>query len=120
MFSLAVAFAQETGEAAAQTGQQSPFGSMLPLIAVMGAIMYFFMIRPNQKKEKERREMLAAIHKGDRVMTSGGMFGTIIGIKEKTIVLRIGEDPGIKVEFLRGAVSNIIRDDDEDKVQEKG
>ncbi len=79
------------------------------------AIMYFLMIRPNQKREKERKAMLASITKGDRVMTSGGMYGTVIGLTEQNIVLRISEDPPIKAEFLRGAVARVLPRGEEKK-----
>ncbi len=88
---------------------QSPFG-MSPWVMIVGfgAIMYFLMIRPNQKREKERREMLASLSKGDSVVTNGGICGTIVGLDEKTVVLRVSENPPVKMEFLRQAVSRAV------------
>jgi len=80
---------------------------MLPMLLIFGVIMYLFFFRPNQKREKERREMLAALAKGDKVVTSGGICGSVIGLTDKTVVLRVGEDPNMKMEFLRGAVSQV-------------
>jgi len=77
------------------------------MMAIFG-IFYFLMIRPNQKREKERQAMLAALSKGDRVVTAGGMFGTIVGLTDKTVVLRVGDEPGTKIEFLRSAVSRAV------------
>ncbi len=76
----------------------------LPII-LMFVIIYFFMIRPQQKRQKEHTNMLSALKKGDKVVTNGGMFGVIWGIdeKENKVVLKFGED--LKIEFLRSAIA---------------
>lgn len=109
MWQTVFAQAQEAvPEGAAEQTTKSPFASMLPFFILLFAIMYFLMIRPQQKKDKERREMLAAVAKGDEVVTSGGLCGTVVGLSEKTVVLRVtDDDPGVKMEFLRGAISQI-------------
>ena len=98
-----------TEDAPADAPQRStnPFGGMLPMLVMIFAIFYFFMIRPNQKREKERREMLAALSKGDKVVTTGGICGTIVGLSEKSVVVRVSEEPTVKMEFLRGAVTQV-------------
>ena len=99
-------------------GQGGPQGgggsSMLIFFVAMAAIMYFFLFRPQQKREKERREMLSALSKGDEVLTSGGIMGTIIGLNEKSVVLRVSDEPVVKMEFARGAVSRVITGGDSD------
>ena len=115
MWNLILAQAQEAAQTTApatatdpSAAQQSPFGgNMLVLFAAMIAIMYFLMIRPNQKREKERRDMLASVAKGDKVVTTGGICGTVVGLSEKTIVLRVSDEPTVKMEFLRGAISQV-------------
>lgn len=100
-----IALAQN-GDGPAQTGP----GSIQPIIFMfiaMFAIMYFLTIRPTQKREKERQAMLSALSKGDRVITSGGLYGTIIGLNEKSVVLRVSEEPPVKMEFIRAAVSRV-------------
>lgn len=96
-------------------GSDGPAGGGMPpfifLIIAMFAIMYFLTIRPNQKREKQRQEMLAALSKGDRVITNGGIYGTIIGLNEKSVVLRVSEEPAVKMEFVRAAVSRVEADD---------
>jgi len=92
----------------------NPLMQMLPMLLIFGAIMYFFMIRPNQKREKERREMLASLSKGDKVVTSGGICGSIVGLTDKTVVLRVGDDRNMKMEFLRGAISQVTARDGQD------
>lgn len=86
----------------------------LMFMLVFFAIFYFLLIRPNQKREKERQRMLASLGKGDKVITSGGILGTIVGLSEKTAVVRVSDDPSVKLEFLRGAISRVVTRDDKD------
>jgi preprotein translocase subunit YajC len=101
-------------EAPASEGTEGPpgFGMWLPLIAIV-AIMYFLLFRPQQKREKERRSMLDSLAKGDRVMTNGGMMGTIVGLNDKTMVLRVSEEPLVKLEFVRAAVARKLAEGEE-------
>ena len=85
----------------------NPFTGMLFMFVVIAAIMYFLMIRPQQRRERERRQMLAALSKGDHVVTTGGICGTIVGLTDKSVVLRVDEDSNVKIEFLRSAVSHV-------------
>jgi preprotein translocase subunit YajC len=78
--------------------QQGPAGWTLPALMIgMFAIMYFLMIRPQQKRQREHRQMLESLGKGDRVVTSGGIHGTIVGIKDDVVVLRIDENTKIEI-----------------------
>ena len=79
-----------------QGGQASWISSLLPL-AVIFAIFYFLMIRPQQKKQKMQREMISALQKGDRVITRGGIMGTIYGIANNIITLEIADNIRIKI-----------------------
>ena len=112
--SAVLAQASETAPDATSSSKPGLPGGMLVPIVGFGAIMYFLMIRPNQKREKERREMLSSLSKGDSVVTNGGICGTIVGLDEKTVVLRISENPPVKVEFLRQAVSRAVSLEDAD------
>ncbi len=85
---------------------------IIMLVAIFG-IMYFVTIRPNAKREKERREMLDALKKGDRVLTAGGLFGTVIGSDPAKVVIRICEEPKVKIEVLRTSVSRVLTPEDE-------
>lgn len=80
------------------------FMQILPLLLII-PIFYLFLIRPQQKKQKEHQRMLAELKKGDRVVTSSGIIGSIWGIdeKENKIVLKVGEET--KIEFLRSAIA---------------
>jgi preprotein translocase subunit YajC len=105
-----LAFAQGTGAPAEQAAPPPGLfgGTPFLMLILFIAIFYFLLVRPNQKREKERRDMLAKLAKGDRVLTSGGIMGTIIGLTEKTAVLRISDEPPVKVEFARGAISHVV------------
>ena len=74
----------------------------LPIIA----IFYLLLIRPQQQQAKKLKLMLAALKKGDKVVTSGGLMGTIVGLDEQKAVLRVGDD--VKMEFLKSAIVSIV------------
>jgi preprotein translocase subunit YajC len=70
------------------------------------AIFYFLLIRPQQKQRKDRERMLAAVKKGDRVVTSGGLHGTVVGLNEQVVVLKVADQ--VKVELDRTAVARVV------------
>ncbi len=85
-------------------------GAMLMPMVILFAIFYFMLIRPQQRKEKERKQMIENIKTGDRVMFSGGILGTVTNIKENTLVVKIADN--VKIDVLRGAVSRILEKGD--------
>ena len=92
----------------AQAAQPQPGGGMgmlIPMVLVFG-IFYFMMIRPQQRKEKERRKMISELRAGQRVMFAGGFVGTIAEVTEGTFKIEIA--PKVIVEVARGAVSNVV------------
>ncbi len=85
--------------------QQSPYSSLL-FFAVLIIIFYFFMIRPQMKKQKDLRQYRENLKKGDKVVTSGGIYGKIVEIKDNTAMVEIDQDVKIKVDrgsIVRGA-----------------
>jgi preprotein translocase subunit YajC len=86
--------------------------SQLPLLFVIlatFAIFYFILIRPQQKKQKELQKMIEGLKKGDRVITTGGIFGEVVGNKENNIlVLKIDEATNTKIEVVKSAVASVI------------
>jgi preprotein translocase subunit YajC len=80
--------------------------SVLPLMIGMFAIMYFLIIRPQQKQRKDREALLSAVKKGDRVVTSSGLYGTVVGLSEQTVTLRVADQ--VKLEFERSAIARIV------------
>jgi len=69
-------------------------------------IFYFMIVRPQQKRSKERQKMLDAIKKGDKIITAGGVHGTVIGVEDKTVLVQIADNVKVKVD--RGSVSSIV------------
>ena len=94
-----------TGAEAAPVG--STFGMLIPLVLVM-LIMYFFMIRPQNKKQKETEAMIAALKKGDKVVTIGGIHGVVSSTKDSTVILKV--EDGTKIEFNKSAVATVVVD----------
>lgn len=79
-------------------GQQGSIVAYALLYVPLILIFYFMLIRPQRLKEKEHQKMLAGLQKNDNVITSGGIHGTIVSVKEKTLVLRIDENVKMEVE----------------------
>lgn len=92
---------------AAAPGPMDMFKGMLPII-LMFAAMYFLLIAPQRKKQKEHEKMLAALGVGDEVVTAGGIYGVITGVKEDRFVIRIG-DNNVKVEVGKGFISSLVK-----------
>lgn len=100
-------------EGAPAPGPAGGLGSMLPMLIAFVAIFYFLMIRPQQKRDKARREMLAAVAKGDSVVTTGGICGTVVHLSESNVVLRVDTD--VTMEFVRGAIAQVVKKDESEK-----
>ena len=83
----------------------NPILTFLPFV-LMIVVVWFLLIRPQRKRQKELQSMLSQLSKGDKVVTSSGILGTIVGLTESRVVLRVGDDPRseIKIEFLKSAV----------------
>ncbi len=92
--------------ASAAAGTAGGMGSSLILILVMMVAFYFLLIRPQRKRDKEARDMLAAIKKGDKIVTIGGIRGTISAVKENTVVVKVDENT--KIEFNKTAISSVL------------
>lgn len=71
------------------------------------AVFYFFMIRPQQKKQKEQKQLLESIKKGDDVVTIGGLHGKVYLVEDATVTLEL--DKGVKITFEKTAVSKVIK-----------
>ena len=89
-------------------GAQGRGLQMIIMMVVLFAIMYFFMIRPQQKKQKELQKMRDALKVGDRVVTSGGLHGTVSSINEEQRLVVINADKGVNLTFSKDAVTPII------------
>jgi preprotein translocase subunit YajC len=95
------------GQGGAGGGQGAAgFGGLIPII-LMFVIFYFLLIRPQQKRTKEHREMIANLKKGDRIVTSGGLFGRITGMDEATLTVEIADK--VRVKLARGNVATLAQ-----------
>lgn len=87
--------------------QPNPTGQMLQMLGtflILGIMFYFVMIRPQQKKARQHAELLKTLKPGDKVLTSGGILGTVVSVKEKSVAIRSADT---KLEILKSAVSDI-------------
>jgi len=94
----------EAPAAATQAPKKSGLGGLLLPMLILFAIWYFLLIMPQQKKEKKRKAMIAAIKKGDKVVTIGGIRGTVEKVQENIVTLKTGTST---MEFTRSAISQV-------------
>ena len=102
---ISSAFAQTAPAAAAGGDMQSTLMSMLPLL-LMFAVLYFVMIRPQMKKQKEHRAMIDALAKGDEIITAGGLLGKVSKIGDAYIGVELAS--GVEVQMQRQAVVQVL------------
>ena len=95
------AYAQAAG------GAGSAFASFVPLILIF-AIMYFLLIRPQQKKLKEHQAMVAGLRRGDRVVTQGGIVGKVTRVKEDETEIEVEIAQGVKVNVIRSTIAQVL------------
>jgi len=115
-FVLSLLMASPQAEGA--SGGGAGIMTFLPFVAII-AIFYFLIIRPQNKKQKETQKMLSALKKGDKVVTIGGIHGTIQSVREQSVVVKVDENT--KLEFNRSAISNIVtaaKEKEEKEVEE--
>jgi len=87
-----------------QVAQPNAIASLMPIIFIFG-IFYFLLIRPQQKKQKEHQKMVSELKKNDEVVTSGGMHGTVVNVKDTTLTLKVDEN--VKVEINKSAIAYV-------------
>ncbi|MBD3160563.1 MAG: preprotein translocase subunit YajC [Candidatus Eisenbacteria bacterium] len=101
---IGIAQAQEGGSPDSPGGSQ--FMSTLFVLGSFFLIFYFLIIRPQQKRQKQAQKMIAALKKGDRVLTSGGLFGTVWDVKEDRVIVKLAEE--LKVEVAKTSIQQVI------------
>jgi len=82
-------------------------GNIFFILAIF-AVMYFLMIRPQRKQQREREAMLTALKKGDKVLVGGGIHGSIVGMEEKTLLVQIADNVKVKIE--RSAIASVLKE----------
>ncbi len=102
---LALAFAQAP-QGGAAAGSQNPIMGFLPILLIF-VVFYFLLIRPQKKTQDEHKKMITELKKNDEVITSGGMYGTIVNLQDNVITLRI--DDNVRVKVQKGSISGLVK-----------
>jgi preprotein translocase subunit YajC len=108
---LATATPAGSGNATGTAAEQSTFDSIWPMLIIMVvffAFIYFMMIRPQRKRQKEQQTMMQGLQKGDRVITAGGIYGTIESVREDSVIIKV--ESGTTMRVNKGSVG-LRRDD---------
>jgi preprotein translocase subunit YajC len=100
--------AEASGGSASGGASQWGILIVMPLIIL---VFYFLVMRPQNRKQKEAKKMLESLRKGDRIVTIGGLRGTVVSVKEDVVVLKV--DDNTKLEFSKNAVSSVLKREDE-------
>ena len=102
-------------------GKKAPAGGgmglMFPILIVF--VIFFLMIRPQRKKEKQRKAMLEQVRRGEKVVTIGGIYGEVVSLTDDTIILEVDSESGTTLMMSRSAVSRVVTDEAEDEDAEK-
>ncbi|MDD4872804.1 MAG: preprotein translocase subunit YajC [Kiritimatiellae bacterium] len=104
-----ILFAMAAPQGGSQPQGGNPLAMFLPMIIIF-AIFYFMLIRPQQRREKERTKLISEIKSGDKVMFSGGILGIVSNVKDSTFTVKVADN--VKLEVARGAVMKVIDKDD--------
>lgn len=105
--------------AGSDSGQGGGLAAMLPFILIM-SIVYFLMIRPNTKKQKEKQQMIQSLKKGDKVITIGGIHGTIAGIKQKGSILVLNLGKNVNITVNRSSIAGLAGATNDDDTLSEG
>ena len=106
---------KEEGKVEDKKGPCALDRNFLFLMLAMFAIMYFIMIRPQKKRQKEQKKMLQEVGKGTRIRTIGGIIGTIVSEQEDEVVIKIDETTNTKMRIVRSAIGKVITEEEETK-----
>ena len=112
---IQIAYATAAGSAATTGGM----GSTVLMIVLMIAIFYFLMIRPENKRKKQAEEMRNSLKKGDWLTTIGGVYGRVVAITDRTVVIETSEDR-VRVEFLKSAIGQVGTLDEQAAAMQRG
>jgi len=97
----------------------SAFAALLPIVLIIG-VFYFLMIRPNQRRTRQQRELVNAVDVGDEVLTIGGIYGTVRSLHDDEVSIEVA--PGVEMRFLKSAIAKRLTFEEEayDSDQEEG
>lgn len=121
MHTLLLTLLQDAAPATSSPAQApSPGASLLQNLVpflVIGVLFVFMLILPERKKQKQRQQMLDALKKGDRVMTTGGLFGSVVTTTNDLVVLQVADN--VRLRFTRSAIQSVVADDEKAALEEK-
>lgn len=106
MINQLFAYGMPSGTTGGQgAGGGSPMSLIFMIIAIF-AVMYFLMIRPQQRQKRQHQDMLSQLSKGDKIVTAGGIHGTVAGIRDNTVIVKIADN--VKIEINRSSISQVV------------
>lgn len=85
----------------------------LPMLIILGLVMYFLVIRPQRREERARKEMLLQLKKNDHVVTGSGIHGVVANVTDDEVILKVDESKDVRIRFSRSAVARILTGDEE-------
>lgn len=104
---ISPAFAQDAASTAAAMGEPSMLGGLLPILLIF-VVFYFLLIRPQQKKYKQHQAMVNAVAKGDKIVTSGGVIGTVTKVEAENDIVHVEVAEGVKVKVVRSTIASVL------------
>lgn len=93
---------------ASQPVPQSPISTMLLPILLVGFVFYFLVFRPQKRERQKQQQLIDSIKKNDRVMTIGGVLGTVVSVKGDEVTLKVDESTNTKITFIRSAIKTVV------------
>lgn len=111
MTHLLLLLAQDPNAATTQPSGLAPLlnNPLIPLVLMMG-VLWWIMSSGKRKEQKRYQEMLGALKRNDRVLTVGGVVGTVVDVRDDVVVLKVDESNNVKMQFIRSAVKDVLRD----------
>ncbi len=109
LFAIAGLLAAEAPPAGSEINPQAQMMQTVGMMVIMMVAFYFILIRPQSQQRKKQEEMLKALKKGDKIVTTSGILGTVISVKDRSISIRSDET---KLEVLRSAIAQVVEDFD--------
>ncbi len=103
------------GDSAATTTktEQSPFGGIWPMLLMLAIFFYIVVLMPQRKEKRKREELMAAMKKGQKAQTIGGVIGTIVDIRDNEIVLRVDDHNNTRIRYIKSAILSVTSEGDE-------